>query len=779
MRRNWRTAAVVLGVMAMAAVLLPNGVGAQKVDNPGAFSMRGTGGWIVIGSVLDQDLTPSDVPQCSDTVDNDADNKIDLLDPQCAAGPNGEPASEDDNELVGGFQPKEDVTITGTIAANGALSIPASGIYFPTYYVPLKHPVNGAMATVKVKLVATSVTTGSLDPNTGAMNFSVNISAKLTGNLWGNYLPASCMIGTAANPMSIDFTTGRVPAIGSNSALNGLAYSTQTGSARVVNNSFAVPGSTGCVINNINLSPTINQSMKLPSASGQNAAVLVGQTTPVFGSAVKAAFTSSPTTGDSPLSVAFNSSTSSVKKGPATYNWDFGDGQSSTEANPSHTFTKLGVSNVTLKVIDADGDFATATKTVTVTGTNPNPTPPTARIVTTPGTPSGQAPFTVGFNGSTSTVPNGPGTYAWNFGDGTTATGVSASHTYTAAGTYTASLKVTDVNGDSNSTATTITVSSAPTEPVLPIARIGTTPTTPTGDAPFNVSFSGATSTVAEGPGTYAWTFGDGASATGVNASHVYTTPGTYTASLKVTDTTGDVSTATVTVQVNEAPVDPGDPIVPIARIVTNPTSPVGQAPFKVGFNGSTSTVDEGPGVYTWTFGDGGTATGVSVNHTYTKAGTFTATLTVKDTTGDTNSTSVSVTVSPAPVEPVSDDTIAVRFGGAFNYANSGSGLGNLKIVRDGFGIKSVSGKLDIDGTNGGTATVSVNVNRVWIFQLWSGQVSVNDAGANFSVSTPILGGIGGSKAPSTAGSTMSWFKFGGSSGIKSYSLNWSVVDAD
>ncbi|MEZ5237987.1 MAG: hypothetical protein R2716_03215 [Microthrixaceae bacterium] len=47
------------------------------------------------------DLTPSPLPQCSDGLDNDDDGRFDLADNGCAAGPNGEPAADDDNELVG------------------------------------------------------------------------------------------------------------------------------------------------------------------------------------------------------------------------------------------------------------------------------------------------------------------------------------------------------------------------------------------------------------------------------------------------------------------------------------------------------------------------------------------------------------------------------------------------------------------------------------------------------------------------------------------------------
>lgn len=683
MRRNWRSAAVVLSVMATAALILPNAVGAQKVDNPGAFSLRGTAGRIVIGSALDLDLTPSDTPQCSDGTDNDGDSKIDAADPQCAAGPNGELASQDDNELVAGFQPKEDVSIKGNLAADGSMTVPTTGIYFPTYYVPLVHPVDGSKAVVKVKLDPTAAATGSINPLNGEMTLNVKMRALMTGNLWGNNLPSSCMIGTTANPISIQFTSGRVAANGNAPGLSGLAYSTASGSARVVNNTFTVPGASGCLINGwLDLNGTINQAMSLPSGSGKNYAILVGETTPVFGAGVTAAISSSPVTGDAPWSVVFNSSNSHVKKGPATYAWNFGDGSSSTEANPSHTFTDVGFHTVTLKVSDADGDSASTSTVVHVTGTSTTPDAPVPHIVTNPATPTGQAPFAVGFDGTSSVVADGPGTYAWNFGDGTTATGATASHTYTAAGTYTASLKVTDKGGQIASTAVVITVTAAPSEPVVPIARIVTTPTTPTGDAPFSVGFSGSTSTVDEGPGTYAWTFGDGGTATGVTSSHTYNTAGTYTATLKVTDATGDVSTASVT-----------------------------------------------------------------------------------------------VTVTPKPVEPVSDDTVSVTLRGAINYANSGSGTGNLAIRRDSFGISSVTGSLQIPGASGGTAKVTVNIQRFWILQFWTGTVHVNDPGAKVSVSTPVLGGISGSTNPSSAGSTVSWFKIG-NSGIQSYSLNWSVVDA-
>ena len=100
MRRNWRAAAAVLGVIGLAAVLLPATVGAQKVLNPGNFVLAATGGEIRVGTtgalpVLN--LTPQPLAQCVDGIDNDGDGRIDSADSQCVPGPNGEP---DDSEVI-------------------------------------------------------------------------------------------------------------------------------------------------------------------------------------------------------------------------------------------------------------------------------------------------------------------------------------------------------------------------------------------------------------------------------------------------------------------------------------------------------------------------------------------------------------------------------------------------------------------------------------------------------------------------------------------------------
>lgn len=80
---------------------------------------------------------------------------------------------------------------------------------------------------------------------------------------------------------------------------------------------------------------------------------------------------------------------------------------------------------------------------------------PVASIAVTPA--SGPAPLAVSVSGAASTVADGrTATYAWNFGDGGSATGVTATHTYAAVGEYTIKLTVTDDKDRSGSTTTRV-----------------------------------------------------------------------------------------------------------------------------------------------------------------------------------------------------------------------------------------------------------------------------------------------------------------------------------
>ncbi|MEI2697535.1 MAG: hypothetical protein V9E94_04035 [Microthrixaceae bacterium] len=236
MSRNWRVASVALTVTAVAALVIPMSVSAQKVANPGTFSLQSTGGSLSVGG-LGIDLTPQPLPQCSDGIDNDGTGGVDLADSGCAAGPNGEPASSDDSELAPGYQPKVNVSITGSVNKAGVVSIPASGVVFPPAYVGINF--NG-LWIVKAEVIATEAATGTLDPLTGATVLDVRARIKLSGNV-GNQLASSCSIGSASSPIHMNLITGR-KVNSSGSAITGMPYNPVSGTAMLVDNSFSVPG---------------------------------------------------------------------------------------------------------------------------------------------------------------------------------------------------------------------------------------------------------------------------------------------------------------------------------------------------------------------------------------------------------------------------------------------------------------------------------------------------------------------------------------------------------
>jgi PKD repeat protein len=168
-----------------------------------------------------------------------------------------------------------------------------------------------------------------------------------------------------------------------------------------------------------------------------------------------------PDTGDAPLEVQFSSAGSTDTDGTiVSYAWNFGDTNTSTEANPLHTYAAEGVYAVTLTVTDDDGATKVANVTVTVTTAPPVNVAPTAEAAATP--TSGQAPLDVDFDSAGSLDTDGTiVSYEWDFGDTNTGTGATAEHTYTAAGTYTATLTVTDDDGATGTDSVTVSVSPA------------------------------------------------------------------------------------------------------------------------------------------------------------------------------------------------------------------------------------------------------------------------------------------------------------------------------
>jgi PKD repeat protein len=142
----------------------------------------------------------------------------------------------------------------------------------------------------------------------------------------------------------------------------------------------------------------------------------------------------------------------------------------------------------------------------------------------------------------------GPNVPSLSWGDGTTAASYSGSHAYASAGAYAVTLSVTDLVGQTSTSAVALIVNPDPT------ASIVVSPTSPTAG-----SAAGLIATVTGGtaPFTYAWTLGDGSSATTVSVTHTYASAGSYSVALTVTDADGQTAKATGTVVVVAASSSP------------------------------------------------------------------------------------------------------------------------------------------------------------------------------------------------------------------------------
>ncbi len=157
-----------------------------------------------------------------------------------------------------------------------------------------------------------------------------------------------------------------------------------------------------------------------------------------------------------PVIVNFDSSSSVFPIGSTiNYAWDFGDGNRSSEANPSHTYTLSGSYAVTLTI--SDGVNSDVSDIITVTVTEPNE--PLTEAKFTSDITTGVAPSTINFDASASTSTSGSiASYSWDFGDNNTAEGVNTSHEFNTAGEYIVTLSVSDALGTTNKAIRTITI---------------------------------------------------------------------------------------------------------------------------------------------------------------------------------------------------------------------------------------------------------------------------------------------------------------------------------
>jgi PKD repeat protein len=248
-------------------------------------------------------------------------------------------------------------------------------------------------------------------------------------------------------------------------------------------------------------------------------------------------FTATPRSGSAPLTVNF---TDTSTGSPTSWSWAFGDGQRSVVRNPSYRYNASGTYTVSHSATNAVGtNWSNRTAYITVTPSVGLPIPD-FRI--SPSIGSGYAPLNITF-GDISSVRS-PLSWNWSFGDNTFYYTTSAAsknpfHNY-GVGNFTARLKVCNASGCNTTNQGKNII--ATTNP-RPAARFTTNVTT--GNAPLAVQFN---DTSTGSPSSWKWNFGDTSwynttTAARRNTSHVYASPGTYTATLTVSNSYGTNTT--------------------------------------------------------------------------------------------------------------------------------------------------------------------------------------------------------------------------------------------
>lgn len=310
-----------------------------------------------------------------------------------------------------------------------------------------------------------------------------------------------------------------------------------------------------------------------------------------------AAFTSNQTAlCQVPAAVSFtNQSTGAI-----TYLWNFGDGGSSTDKDPLHTYTTTGNYTVTLIATNLSGCSDTLVKTEYIKIQKPT--------IAINGLPRmGCNPLTI--NPAATVTANQPiATYLWSFGDGATSNLTNPLHTYTTAGTYNVSLTITTVGGCTE----TVVMNDAVKVGDKPNADFTANPTDVCALTPVNFTDQ-STGNVDQ----WFWQFGDGGTSTGQNPSYVYSDTGYFSVTLIVWSN-GCADTLRVNNMIHIRP--------PIAKFITGNNC---VDKYNRDF------VDQSIGAegWFWNFGDGNTSSAQNPSHTFTVPGSYTVSLTITNGT--------------------------------------------------------------------------------------------------------------------------------------------------
>lgn len=367
-----------------------------------------------------------------------------------------------------------------------------------------------------------------------------------------------------------------------------------------------------------------------------------------------------------------------------SWNWNFGDGTTSTSKSPVHQYNSYGSYPVELEVTSSLGCTNRYRDTIDVYRA------PEPQISLNGGCLN--VPVTIA--DISDTISTGTVSWLWDFGDGATdSTSSATTHQYATAGTYTVTLTAVNANGCRTTTSQVVAMDPIPNADFAGGPGCEDVPTQFTN-----------TSTVTQGTiASYQWLFGDSTVSTSQNPSHTFTEPGTYNVTLIVGSSLGCYDTIVQQVVIYPSPV---------SNFTFNQAA--GCGPLLINFYDSSYVSIGNVIAWNWDFGDGSANDSTqNPSHTYYASGSYPVILTVTSSNGcvHTNTINNAITIYPSPqaaFEPDPYETTILQPLISFDNQTTG---GNLYYWN--FGDGGHSSLMNPSHAYGDTGTYTVNLYTV------------------------------------------------------------------
>ena len=380
------------------------------------------------------------------------------------------------------------------------------------------------------------------------------------------------------------------------------------------------------------------------------------------------------------LTVPFTNNSNISSGNVNSWSWDFGDGNTSSSENPTHTYSSAGIYNVNLSIVSDGGCTHNISKTITTKS------PPVVNF-----TPVEVClDEAIKFQDQSTISGDVINTWKWDFGDGTISSEQNPEYTYGSEGTFNVELVVSSSSGCSDST--TLPVKVFP----LPAPKF----TAP--DVCLNefTDFSDQSGISSGTINQWSWDFGNGNSSKDQHPTFLFNTVGKHLVTLSTTSSKGCVGSTMVSVEIFP---------LPLATFITAPTCLNNASLFMDNSSISGGSISS----WEWNFGESSAGSSNTSNqqnpsHTYSKDGSFDVTLISKSDKGCADTVHLPVVVHPIPMvdfasnEPCLGDTSdfinksSINNGKiaaySWNFGETSSGQNNLSTDEHPIHIYNSSG---------------------------------------------------------------------------------------